>query len=138
MQTDFYDAFYRHLTDAEYLYTKNRWANADQLYGYAAECGLKCLMWQFGMSVDAVSGDPAEKDNRTHINKIWVRYEIYRARRGAAGYTLTQTNPFDDWNVSQRYAHESNFDQLRVDSHKNGAEIVRVLLRKAILEGMII
>lgn len=38
---DFPDAHARHWQDAERLAQAGRWANADQLYGYSAECGLK-------------------------------------------------------------------------------------------------
>lgn len=50
MKTDFHDAHERHWDDAERLFEAQRWANADHLYGVAAECGLKWLMVHFGMS----------------------------------------------------------------------------------------
>lgn len=137
MQTDFFNAFRRHLRDAEYLYDDSRWPNADQLYAYSAECGLKCLMKQFGMLVDPVSGDPRKQD-RLHADEIWNRYEAYRAGRGVAGYELPQTNPFGDWNINQRYAHEVDIDQARVDPHKNCALMVKNLIQKAVLEGRLI
>lgn len=45
MQSDFLDAHNRHWQDAEQLFEAQRWANADQLFGMAAECGLKSLCW---------------------------------------------------------------------------------------------
>ena len=42
--TDFADAHRRHWEDAELLHDHGRWANADQLYGFSAECGLKAVM----------------------------------------------------------------------------------------------
>ena len=136
MQSDFYNAFQRHWKDAEYLYADSRWANADQLYAYSAECGLKCLMKEFGMYVDP-SGKPY-KINQVHVNDIWGRYEAYRTGRGVTGYALPQPNPFNNWHISNRYAHESNFNQVDVDAHKNGTAIVKRLIRKAILEGRLI
>jgi hypothetical protein len=50
--TDFYNAYTRHIEDAEFLFSASHLGNADQIYGYAAECGLKCLMLHFGMPVD--------------------------------------------------------------------------------------
>ncbi|WHF34964.1 hypothetical protein [Aeromonas salmonicida] len=47
MQADFLDAHARHWDDAESLLQAQRWANADHLYGMAAECGLKQLMRVF-------------------------------------------------------------------------------------------
>ena len=126
MPEDFYNAFQRHWEDAEYLYADSRWANADQLYAFSAECGLKRLMQKlFGIL----------KIDRVHADEIWDRYEAYRASKTAIGYELPQPNPFNDWHVTQRYAHDSNFNQTVVDVHKNGTEIVKGLISKAILEG---
>ncbi|MDR2376699.1 MAG: hypothetical protein LBD96_09720 [Treponema sp.] len=105
MQTDFYNAYKRHWEDADYLFNDSRWANADHLYGYAAECGLKCLMRQFGMILDPATGSPYPQD-RLHINDLWHRYEAYRAGFGAAAYLLPRPNPFVNWRISQRYAKE--------------------------------
>ena len=38
---DFSDAHVRHWRDAELLYAARCWGNADQLYGFSAECGLR-------------------------------------------------------------------------------------------------
>ena len=134
MQTDFYNAFLRHWNDAEYLYNISRWANSDQLYAYSAECGLKCLMLLFGMYVNPATGIPDEKD-KLHIDKIWYRYETYRAGIGISGYFISPVNPFDNWNIGQRYANEINFDKFWVDHHLDGAKEIKKLLNKAVLEG---
>ncbi len=78
MQADFFDAHERHWEDAETLFSHGRYANADHLYGVAAECGLKRLMRSFGMVVDAISGSPANDKDRQHVNHIWARFESYR------------------------------------------------------------
>ena len=44
MKADFLDAHQRHWDDAEHLLQAQRWANADHLYGFAAECGLKAVV----------------------------------------------------------------------------------------------
>ena len=137
MRTDFYGAYRRHWDDAEYLYSNSRLANADQLYGYSAECGLKCLMVCFGMRLDPVTGDPPQKD-RKHINELWDHYETYRAGIGTAEYMLPRTNPFNNWHISDRYAHESGFNKKYVDDHKAGVKMVRELINKAVLEGRLI
>jgi hypothetical protein len=136
MPTDFYHACKRHWEDASYLFNDSRWPNADQLYGFAAECGLKCLMLQFGM-VPEPTGDPPRQD-RVHIDELWAHYESYRAGVGATGYLLPAQNPFDNWHISQRYMDGSNFSQSYVETHRQGAEFVRRLVNKAILEGILI
>lgn len=138
MQADFLDAHERHWDDAERLFQAQRWANADHLYGMAVECGLKRLMLAFGMPYDTAQNRPDKEKDRKHANAIWARFESYRCghHRGT-GYVLAGANPFDDWDVSQRYAHQSNFDQARVESHQAGAQAVCCLIKKAQREGLI-
>lgn len=138
MQADFLDAHERHWSDAECLFQGQRWANADHLYGLAAECGLKRLMLAFGMPFDVIKDMPARKKDQKHADGIWARFESYRCghHRGAS-YVLPPVNPFDGWNVSQRYAHQSNFDQARTESHQAGAKLVGDLVKKAQREGLI-
>ena len=138
MQADFYDAHQRHWMDAETLFQRQRWANADHLYGMTAECGLKRLMLAFGMSYNPTCDRPASAQDRVHANGIWARFESYRCghHQGAA-YVLPTPNPFTDWDVAQRYAHQSNFGQPRVEAHRDGARQVRDLIQKAQREGLI-
>ncbi len=131
MDSDFLDAHERHWQDAELLFQDSRLANADHLYGMAAECGLKRLMVVFGMQCDS-SGTPIR--DKFHVDKVWTRYETYCA--GRPQYTLPE-NPFADWTVDQRYANRTNFDQNRVNRHKDGASIVKHLLDKARREGLL-
>jgi len=138
MESDFLDAHERHWRDAEQLLEAQRWANADHLYGIAAECGLKKLMLKFGMPFDTNKDMPKDGKDRKHANVIWTRYEAYRSGHpGGTGYALSTDNPFQDWDVSQRYANQSHFDQARVEPHRSGAKEVRDLIRKAQLDGLI-
>lgn len=138
MQADFLDAHRRHWDDAECLFEAQRWANADHLYGMAVECGLKRLMKQFGMPIDTITGRPQERKDRQHADVIWDRFEAYRSgHHQGAGYTLNSTNPFQNWKVDQRYAHQGNFDQARTQGHRTGAEMICELVAKAQREGLI-
>ena len=135
MQADFLDASQRHWDDAERLFQAQRWANADQLYGIAAECGLKCLMRAFGMEVNSKNGSPTKELDRVHANKISARFESYRSGAEATGYVLSTPGAFDNWDISDRYAHQSNFDKSRAKGHQDGAQAVRDLIKKARYEG---
>ena len=138
MQADFLDAHERHWDDAERLLQAQRWANADHLYGMAAECGMKRLMLAFGMPYDAAKDRPAVYEDRVHANGIWARFESYRSGPAkGAGYALPSSDPFAHWDVSDRYAHQSNFDQVRVQGHQAGAQAVRSLIAKAQREGLL-
>lgn len=132
MNDDFFDAHKRHWEDAQLLEGSGRFANADQLYGVSAECGLKRLMIIFGMEPDVPVAD------RVHADKVWDRFESYRSgHHQGANYPIPTENPFLDWNVNQRYAHRSNFDSARLANHRTGAELVRDLITKAIQDGLL-
>ena len=138
MQADFLDAHHRHWNDAECFFAMQRWANADHLYGMAAECGLKWLMLAFGMPFDSAKDRPTHQSDQVHANGVWARYESYCCSHHlGVTYVLPQVNPFNDWNISQRYAHQSQFDVARTTPHQTGANQVRQLIKKAELEGLI-
>lgn len=139
MNSDFQDAHERHWEDAELLMANSRLANADHLYGMSAECGLKCLMIPFGMMLEADgTGTPENKVDKVHADKIWDRFESYRSGHHAGtAYVLPLSNPFTDWNVSQRYAPRSDFNQAQVKMHRTGAEMIRKLIAKAQKDGLL-
>jgi hypothetical protein len=143
MNTDFLDAHERHWEDAILLDSQpapdrdKRLASADQLLGFSAECGLKRIMKYFGMQQDA-SGRPAIREHRVHINELWDNYSTYLSGRpNATNYCITKTNPFVDWDASQRYANRAEFNEIIILRHKTGAESVRQLINKAIKDGIL-
>jgi hypothetical protein len=138
MNVDFLDAHERHMEDAETLYTGAKWANADHLYGVAAECGLKELMRVFGMPV-ATDGSPVDKKKDwKHLPGLWQRYESYRSGYPAGtSYSLPSPDLFSGWDISQRYAARSNFTQTVVDTHRQGANAVADLIEQAKQNGLI-
>lgn len=137
MPADFLDAHARHWDDAEYLYADARWANADHLYGFAAECGLKRLMIAFGMRLHADgTGRPHEFDDRKHANIVWDRYEMYRSGQ-ASSYALPATNPFDEWRAEQRYDAKNQITPTTAKAHRQGVLVVSALLERAINEGIL-
>lgn len=138
MHADFLDAHERHWDDAERLFAVQRWANADHLYGMAVECGLKRLMLAFGMQFDLAKDKPTDREDREHADGIWDRFESYRnGHHRGVGFALSTENPFADWTVSQRYAHQDHFNNARATAHQAGASLVRQLVKKAVLEGII-
>jgi hypothetical protein len=137
--TDFLDAHHRHLRDADSLFNASRLANADHLYGMAAECGLKRLMIAFGMKTDT-TGDPTDKKNdRIHAEKVWMRYETYQSGhvQGSRYGLPSSINPFDDWKAEQRYGHSQCFNNSRVDPHRTAAHSIHFLVKSAEIEGLV-
>ena len=129
MNADFLDAHHRHLRDADFLFGASRLANADHLYGMAAECGLKRLMIEFRMETNPISGSPKKHEDRLHADLVWMRYETYQS--GHIQYGLPLDNPFSDWKAEQRYAAESHFTQTFVEPHKQAAHLINQLIEKA-------
>jgi hypothetical protein len=138
MQADFLDAHERHWQDAELLFERRRLANADHLYGMAAECGLKRLMLAFGMPFNHGKDWPEKREDRAHADGIWDRFETYRSSHSKGpGYALSPDNPFSNWNAGQRYAAQRHFDETRMTEHRAGAEQVSRLIRKSEREGLV-
>lgn len=132
---DFVDAHRRHWDDAELLLGNERWANADQLYGFSAECGLKAVMQAMGMPVDA-AGTPSER-YRKHVRELWPEFRSFAAGPGGARYSsrLPKDNPFTDWSHHDRYAASTAFRKTNVEPHREAARKVRDMVRLAMQDG---
>ena len=130
---DFLDAHHRHWRDAEFLFADARLANADQLYGFCAECGLKATMVRFGMRLND-RGLP-EKKYREHLPGLWSLFETFveqqDARRNLPDFP--EDNPFRNWSVDDRYRRADHTTTTFVEHHRTGArrvvEMVRHLMR---------
>ena len=124
---DFANAHLRHWEDAESLFRAGRWANADQLYGLSAECGLKAVMVANGLRVKA---DKSPRDEyRKHINDntLWGGFRAFVQGRqtGQLLHHLPQSNPFASWRIANRYANGVHFNKQSVDPHRAAARRVR-------------
>jgi len=112
--------------------------NADQLFGFAAECGLKAVMQALGMQLDR-DGRPQEKEHRRHINRLWDVFRSFCQGLTGARYAseLPKVNPFSNWSADQRYFRSSSscFDEARVDEHRAGALDVLKIVEKARVDG---
>lgn len=137
MTTDFYNAFLRHMADADLLLNNNRWANADHHYGLAAECLLKALLLRQGVSSDAhgdIANDASSRPYKVHINKLWQRYTSFSQRRNS--YCLPRHNPFHDWDITQRYAHDSEITEQTARAHAAAVDTLNNgIVRQARLNG---
>ena len=134
---DFSDAHVRHWQDAELLVGAGRWANADQLYGFSAECGLKAVMVALGMEVDG-QGVPKQGRHRKHIEKLWSTFLAFVDGRPAGRLLrhLPCSNPFADWSPHNRYAGSHHFDSVgAVDAHREGAQSVRQFCLRFKMDG---
>ena len=124
---DFPNAHVRHWRDAELLFRAGRWANADQLYGFSAECGLKAVMVAGGMPVDLETGTPTEPRHRKHIHELWSTFRSFVQGRQTGGllHRLPEPNPFAAWSHHNRYASSHHFDEEAIAPHRTAAHLVR-------------
>ena len=139
LPTDYLDAMARHRDDAELLWAQvpKRFANADQLYGLAAECGLKAIMTKLVNNFFNHSlGLPSNRDDRKHADGTWDRYTGYSQGGAAARYALPlMSNPFAQWEIADRYASRANFRYARVNGHRRAFLIVEALVDQAKTNG---
>ena len=132
---DFADAHHRHWEDAEVLFADDRWANADQLYGFSAECGLKAVMQVLGMPVDD-QGKPPPAYSK-HVQTLWPVFVTFATNRNGARFLsrLPSETPFDDWSHHDRYAADGHFRRDNVEPHREAARGVIPMVQLAIQSG---
>ena len=126
---DFTGAHRRHWQDAELLFAKRRWANADQLYGFSAECGLKAILEK--------DGERIEGDYKKHIHKLWPEFKNFADGRKGKRYLsrLPDGEPFSDWSHHNRYAASLHFNEAKARPHRAAAEGIYRMVLDAELDG---
>lgn len=133
---DYHDAADRHWRDAHLLIQWQRFANADQSFGFFTECALKYIMYKNGMEL--ASGKPKEKLYRSHIEQLWGYFTTFMEKRDGGSYISAMgygANPFSDWSVAQRYWNSRCIVLEKVESHRAAAQSVFSILSQAILDG---
>jgi len=136
----------RHFRDAELLESNQREANAGQLYGFCAECGVKAVLIAIGYPTDS-DGSPiatpqaGEPKIRKHINELIAingQISSYASGRGGAKYLalIPNINSFDDWSVHHRY-YDQQYIPLSLDIWKGAAAETMKMLDEAKLDGVL-
>ena len=135
---DFIDAHRRHRADAKLLFEHGRWANADQLYGFSSECGLKAVMKACGMAVDPTTGTPLDPQYRKHIQEVWPLFQSFVETLEDAEYLdrLPPEEPFADWSHHDRYAHGGYCGRLDVEAHRDATDAVAEIVEAARQNGL--
>ena len=88
-----------------------------------------------------VDGAPTDRQHRVHINLLWNEFVTFVHNRGGARYAAKMAgnpNPFDTWDINQRYAQRSYFTQGMVENHQKAAKTTMELLQTAILNGDVV
>lgn len=144
MRVDFWHSATRHWRDAEILFhredvsgSRPSLPGADQLYGLAAECGMKAVLVRCGATTDPATGDLDRRSpHRTHLPGLWSAYQTFLQGRGEARYCLTEEAPFHDWAVDQRYAAGDDLpSDEAVERHRLATREVMRIATQAVLDG---
>ena len=132
MKIDFYDAYKRHIRDGALLAENKSWANADRLYGLAAECALKALLIKSGIS-STENGDISQRKFRKHIDQLWDEYHSFMLYQI---YDIPEDNPFQNWKIDQRYIHSDFITKQIVENHICSIEKINKIIKQAELDGV--
>jgi hypothetical protein len=139
---DFRHAAIRHYNDGELLIKNGRQANAGQLYGFTAECGLKWLLVWKGYPTDPTSGEIVKGEKfRAHIHELIKNIPLVRTfldGRGALKYMamIPGIENFSDWKTDHRYYIDSALPPSLLNWQKSAWEIMK-MLDEAMLDGEI-
>ena len=134
MKIDFYNAYKRHVSDGNLLVQHQRWANADHLYGLAAECALKALLIKSDIpSTEHGDIDKKQSNFRKHINILWDEYYIFMQNKI---YNISEENPFQNWKIDQRYTKSENITEDIVRIYMNAITKINNLIKQAELDGV--
>ena len=124
MAEDFAGAAARHFSDAKLLEESLRISNADQLFGFAAECAIKSALVGLPGCTDA--GALAERYH-THIEKLWDLVQLQSIeKRCRRLVTVLRTLPqfFTDWSTHQRYEPDIAVTEDAMKRHRRAAAAV--------------
>lgn len=144
---DFTASAKRHYQDASLLENNSRLANAGQLYGFCAECGIKALLISRGYPTDnegsPVSKPPTSETNiRKHIDQlVAIKTQIDTSASGRSGAKYLALIPnfcsFVDWSVDHRY-----YDQHQIPpslpTWKRAATEMMKMMDMAISDGVLL
>jgi hypothetical protein len=143
---DFLGSARRHMNDADLLEVNHRNANAGQLHGFVAECGIKAIMRWLGYPTDS-EGSPLSLNKahnlRAHIENIAGRIQIIEAfvssvsGRSGSKYLAMIPNitNFSSWSISHRYYREADLPNSFADWKVAAVEVIK-MLDQATKDGM--
>jgi len=121
---EFGTAAMRHFRDGQLLYADRRISNADQLYGFAAECAIKSAL--VGLPACAPGGILANR-YREHVDQLWdlVPLQAMQRRYGTLLAVLKGFRaPFADWSTDQRYGPDDAVTEAAATAHQSVARRV--------------
>ncbi|MBF0110353.1 MAG: hypothetical protein HQL76_14375 [Magnetococcales bacterium] len=120
------EAAKRHWQDAEILFLRDRKANADQLYGLAAECAIKALL----VSPMLLGSPDLDRKFKIHMNgnNLWIGFQALAKGRGKHFSLLDENCPYNNWFIDQRYCADGTIEIDRIHARRQWTgQIMEVL-----------
>lgn len=142
------EAARRHFADAGLLLSNSREANAGQLFGLAAECGLKAIVVACGAktdadgSVDKLTGVKGKgfKDHMPQLHQAAITYGGHLPDgRFSTRYlaSMPSLSVFSDWAVEHRYWRNTAWPAASLPKWKTAADEVMLALDQAQKDGVL-
>lgn len=136
MSEHFQQAAARHLCDAQYLLSQQRWDNAVYLAGYVVECSFKVLVEVYIDSLTAkkYGHDLAELQGKAmeRLRLIYPALDMQLPASRTMGTVLEQNHP------TRRYAKSGLWSEIEAKAAaKRAEEIYLEIIPKLILDGRI-
>jgi hypothetical protein len=120
MPEDYTAAATRHFRDATLLEGRRCVANADHLFGLAAECAIKRALVEFPGFLAA--GRLALAYHK-HVDYLWDSVPVHGIQRRYPSLVvlLKGWRPFDDWSADQRYGPDGVVTGEAIGRHRRAA-----------------
>ena len=125
MPEDYAIAATRHFRDAVLLEQNRRLANADQLFGFAAECAIKRALVELP---GFLAGGRLAPAYHKHVNHLWDSVQvqgIHKRYPNLLRVLKGLPQPFSDWSTDQRYGPDGLVEGAALKRHRQAA--VRIL-----------
>lgn len=111
----------RHYRDGEVLRESRRIANADQLFGFAAECAIKSALVSLPGRTDrsALAGS-----HHKHVDQLWDRVRLQSIQRRCPRLVAVLRGlpqVFADWSTDQRYGPDEAVADEAMERHRRAA-----------------
>lgn len=110
----------RHFQDGRLLEGERRVSNADQLFGFAAECAIK-------HALASVLGNTGPEVPRQHIERLWDVVAPQRLQRrypSLVPVLRSLRDPFHDWSTDRRYETDEAVTAESLKRHRDAARRV--------------
>lgn len=114
----------RHFRDARLLESHQRFSNADQLFGFAAECGIKSALL---VALGRRSDDDLPDEYWLHVERLWLRaalQSVHRRYPKLVALLKGMSQPFHDWSTRRRYQADDAVTQEAFERHRDAARRV--------------